>query len=241
MASALLVAACSSAACSSTPVSQHASARDPAVDEERADVTIRTDAVLVGSQVVVSLRADRTPNVALAPGSLYLAPLRDALVRRRASEVPLVVDVDPTTPFRLLEQVLVTAAQSDRVRCHLRVLGSPQHVIPVLSPRMRPPQSLGLTMTVIAEGISLKGRGGNVAPGCTDLGPGLALPKASGAFDLAGLRACVTKLKELTPDERYVTVVANADVTYRDLLPIVETVRGDAGDLFPEVVVGQRW
>lgn len=239
---ALVVAGC--AAQTETPPPLPAPSRIVAADSSAppqapADVTIRTDAVLVRNAVVVSLRADRTPNVERKPDGLYLPPLGDALAHHQA-DGPLVVDVDPTTPFRLLEEVLVTAAQSDRVRWVLRSGGSPQTTISALSPRMRPAQGLGLTVIVIADGIALKGRGGNVAPGCSDTGPGLAIPKASGAFDLVGLRACVRKLKELSPDERYVTVTANADIAFRELVPIVATVRGDSGELFPDVVIGLR-
>src|SRR5271165_6756869 len=37
--------------------------------------------------------------------------------------------------------------------------------------------TLGLTVIVVPEGFSLKARGGNVAPGCSDTGPGLAVGK----------------------------------------------------------------
>src|SRR5579872_2645382 len=39
----------------------------------------------------------------------------------------------------------------------------------------RPPTTptLGLTVIVVGEGFSVKARGGNVAPGCNDTGPGL--------------------------------------------------------------------
>src|SRR3954468_2159284 len=37
--------------------------------------------------------------------------------------------------------------------------------------------TLGLTVLVVPDGFSLKARGGNVAPGCSDRGPGIAIPK----------------------------------------------------------------
>src|ERR1700721_4791754 len=39
----------------------------------------------------------------------------------------------------------------------------------------RPPTTptLGLTIIVVNDGFSIKARGGNVAPGCSDTGPGL--------------------------------------------------------------------
>src|SRR5580704_18566955 len=45
----------------------------------------------------------------------------------------------------------------------------------------RPPTTptLGLTIIVVNDGFSIKARGGNVAPGCSDTGPGLAVAKTT--------------------------------------------------------------
>src|SRR5882762_6093492 len=61
----------------------------------------------------------------------------------------------------------------------------------------RPPTTptLGLTILVVPDGFSVKARGGNVAAGCNDTGPGLAVGKANGDYDYATLTACVKKLK----------------------------------------------
>src|SRR5208283_924686 len=60
--------------------------------------------------------------------------------------------------------------------------------------------TLGLTVIVVNDGFSLKARGGNVAPGCSDTGPGLAVGKVnSGDYDYTQLNACVVKLKGLSP------------------------------------------
>src|ERR1700722_15621178 len=71
----------------------------------------------------------------------------------------------------------------------------------------RPPTTptLGLTVLIVPEGFSLKARGGNVAPGCNDTGPGLAVSKTSNSqgqqdYDYATLNQCVKKLKNLSPD-----------------------------------------
>lgn len=237
---ALLGAACAAPETVSPPLAAPPRAVAVAPLAPRADVTIRAGEVLVGDAIVVPLRPDRTPAVETRSDGLYIPPLGDALAGQHADSAPLALALDPTTPFGLLEAVLYTAAQSDRVRYRLRTLGTSEPVIPALSPRMRPPQQLGLTVIVVADGISLKGRGGNVAPGCTNLGPGLAVPKASGAFDLVGLRSCVQKLKEMAPNESFVTVSAQRDLTYRELVPILMTLRGGASELFHEVVVGLR-
>src|SRR4051812_31368426 len=48
-------------------------------------------------------------------------------------------------------------------------------------PTNKPDQPfLGLTVIVVPEGFSVKARGGNVASGCNDAGPGLAVGKRDG-------------------------------------------------------------
>lgn len=111
--------------------------------------------------------------------------------------------------------------------------------------------TLGLTVIVVPEGFSLKARGGNVAPGCNDTGPGLALPKkgsgGSGEYDYEGLKKCAAKLKGLSPDfadEVSVTISANPQIPYQAIISSMDAVRDitDANDkkteLFPEVNFG---
>src|SRR6476469_11079264 len=40
--------------------------------------------------------------------------------------------------------------------------------------------TLGLTILIVPDGFSMKARGGNVAPGCADTGPGIAIPMRDG-------------------------------------------------------------
>src|SRR4029079_16847149 len=59
--------------------------------------------------------------------------------------------------------------------------------------------TLGLTVLVVPDGFSMKARGGNVAPGCSDTGPGIAIPKKDNDYDYAGLKACGATLKGAAP------------------------------------------
>jgi biopolymer transport protein ExbD len=103
--------------------------------------------------------------------------------------------------------------------------------------------TLGLTVLVVPDGFSLKARGGNVAPGCSDTGPGVAIPTKNGEYDYAGLKACVAKLKSASPDfkdEMGVTISANPPIPYQVVISTMDAVRrSEAGDeLFPEVTFG---
>lgn len=102
--------------------------------------------------------------------------------------------------------------------------------------------TLSLTVLIVPEGFSVKARGGNVAPGCNDKGPGIAIGRKDD-YDYAGLKACVAKLKAASPDfkdEIGVTISANPPIPYQVIINTMDAVRtNDAGeDLFPEVSFG---
>jgi biopolymer transport protein TolR len=103
--------------------------------------------------------------------------------------------------------------------------------------------TLGLTVLVVPDGFSMKARGGNVAPGCNDTGPGIAIPKREGDYDFAALKACATKLKNAAPEfkeEMAVTISANPPIPYQVVISTMDAVRNnEAGEkLFPEVTFG---
>lgn len=104
--------------------------------------------------------------------------------------------------------------------------------------------TLGLTILVVPDGFSIKAAGGNVAAGCNDQGPGLAVGKvASGEYDYAALNACVNKLKNSSDafkDETSVTISANPNIGYQVVISTIDAVRKapNGGELFPDVNFG---
>lgn len=103
--------------------------------------------------------------------------------------------------------------------------------------------TLGLTVLIVPDGFSLKARGGNVAPGCSDTGPGVAIPRKDNDFDYTALKACVTKLKGSSADfkdETGVTISANPPIPYQVVISTMDAVRNNEGGdpLFPEVSFG---
>ena len=107
-------------------------------------------------------------------------------------------------------------------------------------PRTAKDDSLGLTVLVASDGFGVKARGGNVAPGCSDTGAGIAVPKKDGAYDFEGLRACVSHVKGTFADERDATVTANPGVPYQTLVATLDAIRNDKDgkELFPDVALG---
>jgi biopolymer transport protein TolR len=90
--------------------------------------------------------------------------------------------------------------------------------------------ALNLTVIVVGEGFSLKASGGNVSPGCTGVGPGLAIPKSNGQFDYAALNDCAARLKASSPDfadEETVSITANPGTEYQIVIGVMDALRHD--------------
>jgi biopolymer transport protein ExbD len=126
--------------------------------------------------------------------------------------------------------------------------------IDVASPRAgrgggRPEQNtLSLTVIVVPDGYSIKAKGGNVGPGCADMGAGLAVPKKpDGSYDHAKLTECAAKLKnsnEDFADETSVSLTGNPETPYSVMIETIDALRHEPskgeGDkpklLFPDVM-----
>jgi len=108
--------------------------------------------------------------------------------------------------------------------------------------------SLSLTVIVVPDGYSIKAKGGNVGPGCADMGAGLAVPKkADGSYDHAKLTDCASRLKnsnEDFADETSVSLTGNPEIPYAVMIETIDALRYEPskgeGDkpklLFPDVM-----
>ncbi|MFO0586658.1 MAG: biopolymer transporter ExbD [Polyangiaceae bacterium] len=105
-----------------------------------------------------------------------------------------------------------------------------------------PPPVLRLTALVTNDGIALIAGGSHIAPGCEGAGAGVTIPKTNGAYDLSALTECARKIKgshKEYEDETTVTLSANPDVAYQDVVGVMDALRSDAaGALFPTVTLG---
>jgi hypothetical protein len=243
---------------SSKPPAQTPTAATPpvaaaAAAAAAADVSIKTDAIVVGGQSVVQLGPDRTrgadASLKNGEGNLFIVPLGDALKKEapKLKDRVLIVDVDVTTPVRLLSEVLYTATQSEITKWSLRPLGDPtkKRSIDLVPPRSHPAMGApdGLMVFITPTGISLRGRGGNVAPGCDQLGPGVAVPRAEGtpSIDRQLLRTCAKKVKDAGPDIKMMTVTATPQsIPFSDLYDAIDELRGPADEWFSFVTLAVR-
>ncbi len=103
--------------------------------------------------------------------------------------------------------------------------------------------TLGLTILIVPDGVSRKAKGGTVAPGCNDTGPGIAIGKKDGDYDYDALKACAAKLKGAAPEfkaEMGVTISANPPIPYQVVIGTMDAVRKDTNgeDMFPDVSFG---
>ena len=86
-------------------------------------------------------------------------------------------------------------------------------------------EALNLTVFIVPDGFSLKASGGNIAPGCTGVGPGIAIPRASGKYDYRLLSECAAKLKEKFEDEDQAYITANPGTEYQILINVIDALR----------------
>ena len=103
-------------------------------------------------------------------------------------------------------------------------------------------KALNLTVLIVAQGVSMKTSGGNIATGCQDAGSGIAVLKIGEEYDLKGITACAKRLKESNPsykDETQVTLTANSNVEYNTVIDVMDALRSDGKEeLFPDVHFG---
>ena len=89
-------------------------------------------------------------------------------------------------------------------------------------------EALNLTVFIVNDGFSLKASGGNIAPGCSGPGPGIAIPMNNGKYDYSALTACATKLKEKFEDEDQAYITANPGTEYQILVNVIDALRKNA-------------
>lgn len=103
-----------------------------------------------------------------------------------------------------------------------------------------PTDALNLTVFIVNDGFSLKASGGNIAPGCQGVGPGVAIPRSGANYDYAALTDCAVRLKNASPDyqdENQFYISANPGTDYQTIINVIDAMRTTAqGDTLFENV-----
>lgn len=212
-----------------------------------AELVIEADRITVRGTKVVDLPADRTLGVdpkdkRSGKNDLYIVPLAAVYApdAGRTHDGAITIDVDDTTPYRLLIEVLFTLGQSELGRWELRRRGHAE-ALPLSAPRYDATTALHtspLTIIVQPEGVALKLNGTNVGTRCALVGGGLAVPKRDDKHDTAALDACLRAMKPPGQPNDAVVVTANPAVPFAEVWVVLAVVRGEKGDLFPNIQLG---
>lgn len=91
-----------------------------------------------------------------------------------------------------------------------------------------PSEALNLTVFIVNDGFSLKASGGNIAPGCQGVGPGVSIPRAGGRYDYRALTECAMRLKGASPDYQAETqfyISANPGTEYQTIINVIDAMR----------------
>jgi hypothetical protein len=192
---------------------------------------------------------------------LLVLPLADALALRATEHAgaapPIVIAADTSVPYSVLIEIVFTLGMSgmDDIALLGRGGAGPATVALCLprrgangfpaSPGGSKP-SLDLTVRLEDAGFVVSVRGQRMAPGCIAAAPasnaGLdaTVPKTDGAFDDAQLAACATEIKRshAAASERNATLIAQPGSDVQAVLSAIDALRGERGELFPEVALG---
>jgi hypothetical protein len=161
---------------------------------------------------------------------------------RALPERPARVAVDAGAPYRAVVEVLWSVARSDAPSTifELRLSrGDDPTRLRLYQPKQGAKKTagdgLGFAAFVARDGVVLKAKGKNVAPGCEHPGDGTTVPNREGLRDIGKLAACAAAIKRWAPEAREVAVAANPDVPFSDILAVADALRGPSLDLFPSV------
>jgi hypothetical protein len=206
---------------------------------------VRRDAIVSrDGSLIVPLPSDRSHGADAAvkrggKNGLLIEPLATYL-GKALIKPPIRIDFERTTPFRVVFEVLFTVGQFAPSPWEVRRLEAPTHATTLVAAAPPGPVALRLTAIIVTDGIGLKAVGGNVATGCKDTGPGLAILRSNGVQDAKALRQCLARLKAEDPkiaNEHSIVVSANPAIPFEEFMDVVEAVKGEHSELFPEVAL----
>jgi hypothetical protein len=146
-----------------------------------------------------------------------------------ASADRVVVSAAPDAAFRQVNEVVSTLVQGQHMTMGLTVAGT-DHEVALGRGYRKVGQDPALLIMVVDGGISFKGPGGNVSPGCDGIGGGIAIPRTAGAQDYAAASACMRKLVAAADLRRYHLAVGPR-IPFREVEAVLAALRSGGGEL----------
>jgi hypothetical protein len=165
---------------------------------------------------------------------MRLLPLEAALADRHGGGIalpPVLVEADAGMPYRMLFEVLFTLGQGGVSRIALEVSApAGLRAIELETPSVRSlpafPAGPAAAVALVAEGFVVRAAHRHVGVGCDPAGaeaaPGTpAVPTRDGAYDFAGLAACVGRLRA-SSGEAPAVLVPMPDTDVRTLVAVID-------------------
>lgn len=221
-------------------------------NREPVALSLDDKGVRFGDQLLVRLSEDRAKGAEEShkrrgPDDLLLVPV-EAWIKDRRNEgrldATLTLILQRETPYRGLMEVLFTAGQNEISAFDLyesSAAGRSLHLDLPRGPTVSP-STLNLTLLVAHDGVSIKTSSGNLAPGCREIGRGIAVPRLDGKLDLLAVEACARFVKGAEPafaKEDTVTLSANPGLPVSELFDLALALRGTPeAPLLPKVQLG---
>lgn len=168
-------------------------------------------------------------------GSMFLYPVAAWLKEaRKGDERDLSIVADNAMSYRIVGEVLYTAAQSGYDRFHIVALtpddsyGEMIIEMPGHKADAGPPPPFA-TIFIAPEGVSIKTELQNVGPGCSGFKPGLAFPRLNGQIDAIGIPSCIDRIAPESGASVDIVVGAPPEVPFGEVVAVIDGVRGHKG------------
>ncbi len=171
---------------------------------------------------------------------VHIVPLAAAIPS--CHDRTVTIEVEPTTPFRLLEEVAFTLAEQGCKSFEARVIDDRERRFTFTTPVHADVDGAKLLAEVKDTGVSLTTPDGAVGPGCEAGAAGVTVARQGDGFPAGALTLCATKLKgnvKALATSRLVVLAAAPATPCAEVADAVRALeRHGAEPLFPDVVLG---
>jgi hypothetical protein len=220
----------------------------PPVDPVRIWVKIGKEDISTESGVLVPLpppdkrhegvEAKHKRNGAVA--DMHIAALAKAIPS--CHDKPVVIEVEPETTFRLLEEVAFTLAEQECKVFEARVIGDAPREFKFSTPVHADIEAPKVLAEVKEGGISLTTPSGSVGPNCEGSAKGVTIARQEGRLPSGALTLCAAKIKAGTKElatARMVLLAAAPATSCADVADVARALERHGNEtLFPEIVIG---
>lgn len=184
-------------------------------------IAITSGTVTLSGKVVDSMARDEQFAL-LSKGGDTTKPLVEALKSGLEPNTQVSVRVQPDVAYLSVGRVMLALLALGFDSVSLELPSGPAQI--ALARGIYLHGEDGLLVLIATQGVSLKGPGGNVAPGCHDIGPGLAIPRTGSTLAYDSIRDCVLRLVQVDAHLGRSFLAANPDTPFADIAETAKTL-----------------